>query len=82
MPGEVPRAPNSWKATTQTLGSSPQHLRSGTILPNLQIKHWGRWADYCHGVVARLGRTGLVARLTGVCVALAKGISNEIDINK
>lgn len=31
------------------------------------------------GVVARLGRTELVARLTGVCVALAKGISHQID---
>lgn len=33
-------------------------------------------------VVERLGQTGLVARLTGVCVALAKGISHQIDINK
>lgn len=32
--------------------------------------------------VARLGRSGLVARLTGVCVALANGISHQIDINK
>lgn len=30
-------------------------------------------------MVARLGRTGLVARLTSVCVALAKGISHQID---
>lgn len=41
------------------------------------------WEGLKEGVVvARLGRTGLVARLTGVFIALAKGISHQIDINK
>lgn len=75
----------------------PQHLRSGTILPSLIYKLStgedgmiiaivdGGWIGegLKEGVVVeRLGQTGLVARLTGVCVALAKGISHQIDINK